>query len=89
MPNTALTAVVEEIARDPRAGDACVRTQIAFIRSLMDEIDRSPKDDPRANALADQLFEEMTRLRGMVCDRVLPRPVSGVRLRAVAGPSAR
>jgi hypothetical protein len=89
MSNTALTAVVEEIARDPRVGDASVRTQLAFIRSLMDEIERSPKHDARANALAEQLFEEMTRLRGMVCDRIAQTPVSGVQLRAVASPSAR
>ncbi len=78
MSNTAALTDLEEIARDPFARDTPVRAQVAFVRTLIHESRRIPAVDPRAGAVSQQVDEELTRLKRMVCDRASepPRPAA-------------
>jgi hypothetical protein len=53
-------------SRDGMQEGCEVRAQLAFIRALLDEIERFVPADPRAFAITEQLEEEVTRLRSLL-----------------------
>ncbi len=61
------------------AHDGAVRTQIAFVRALVDEIRRRSESDAITSSLLEQLDEEFARLTRLV--RGSDSPDSAARLR--------
>lgn len=86
------TAPTLEILR-AAAGDAprdpTVRTQVALVRALVDEIERRSGLDARGSALFSQLDEETARLKRMLAEPVSEPPASLVRLRRSAATGSR
>ena len=78
MTKAAALTLRRVLENDP-AADASVRTQAAFVRSLIDEVDRRPSSDARKVALRLQLDEESERLERM--SRRTASPLSGAHLR--------
>jgi hypothetical protein len=72
-PAAALTDL-EKISPESGSRDASVRTQVALIRSLTDEIRRLTAINAGASALSEQLAEEMARLERMLRDRASEPP---------------
>ena len=83
MSMAAALTLLDGIAGDPAVRDVSVRTQVGFVRALVDEIARGRRVDEEAAALLDQLDEELRRLEQMVGERQSLPPTSGVRSCAV------
>jgi hypothetical protein len=73
MSTTAALTLLDGIDRDHPVCGLILRTQVAFVRALVDEIDRRHGSRAMVAALNDQLLEESDRLTQMLGSEVLGR----------------
>jgi hypothetical protein len=76
---TALT-LLDELPGEQVAREFAVRTQVAFVRTLIDAINRGRWPAGKALALGSQLDEEVARLTRMLGDRARMEPLWGSQL---------
>jgi hypothetical protein len=70
MSTTVALALLDGFARDHGASGSAVRTQAAFVRALVDEVDRRDASGGNVIALNEQLVEESHRLAEMLsCEK--------------------
>jgi len=79
MPTAAPLTLLDQVVCGHVACDAAVRTQVAYVRALIDEVDGRRWPGAKRSLLSRQLDEEVIRLAQLLVDEASALPPSGVR----------